>query len=312
MGEETYFIDYITRLLEKEVLNKEEESFNKTIVYGKDSSINSLISICKRYPIMSKYQLVILKEGQELSRKIEDLSNYVLNPLMTTILIVNYKYKTIDKRKKLFKNIHKFGTIIDCKKIYESRIPNWIVDQLKSDGFSIEYKACSMLVDYTGNDLKKINNQLNKLKIICSENKNITPNLIEENIGISKDFNVFELRNAIGVKNINKALIISNYLAKNSNKYPIQIILSSLFNFFIQIFQYHSLNNKSSNNVSSVLKINSFFVKDYDAASKHYSMKNISNILSLIKDWDLKSKGLGVSKISNHDLLRQLIIQIIN
>ena len=168
-----------------------------------------------------------------------------------------------------------------------------------------------MLVDYLGNDLKKINNQLNKLKIICSNSKSITPDLIEENIGISKDFNVFELRKAIGEKNLNKALVICDYLSSNNNKHPLQMTLSSLFNYFIQIFQYHSMENKSPSNVSSILGVNPYFVKDYINASLNYSMKDISKIISLIKDFDLKSKGLGVSNTSNNDLLRQLLIQII-
>ena len=312
MGEETYYIDFITELLEIEVLNEDEKNFNKTILYGKDITVEELISHCKRYPMMSKYQLVVIKEAQDLSRKIESLSSYALNPLMSTVLVVNFKYKSLDKRKKLFKNIQKFGVVIDCKKIYESSVLNWIIKQLKIDDFTIEPKACSMLVDYLGNDLKKINNQLNKLKIISSNKKNITPKLIEENIGISKDFNVFELRNAIGLKNLDKALIISNYLSSNTNKHPIQMTLSSLFSFFIQIFQYHSLSNKSQNNSAAILGVNPFFVKDYVLASNNYSMKKISTIISLIKNCDLKSKGMGVSNTSNHDLLRQLIIQIIN
>lgn len=312
MGEETYYIDFITELLDKEVLNEDEKNFNKTVLYGKDTTVEELISHCKRYPMMSKYQVVFLKEAQDLSRKIETLSSYALNPLMSTVLIVNYKYKSLDKRKKLFKNIQKFGIVVDFKKIYEDRVPVWIINQLKIDNFTIEPKACSMLVDYLGNDLKKINNQLNKLKIICSQKRNISPKLIEDNIGISKDFNVFELRNAIGIKNLDKSLLICAYLTSNSSKHPLQMTLSSLFNYFIQIFQYHSLENKSQNNVASVLGVNPYFVKDYVNASKYYNMKKISSIISLIKDVDLKSKGIGVSNTSNNDLLRQLIIQIIN
>ncbi len=312
MGEETYYIDFITNLLDIEVLTDDEKNFNKTVLYGKETSVDELVSHCKRYPVMSKFQIVILKEAQDLSRRIENLSNYALKPSLNTILIINYKYKTLDKRKKLYKNIQKFGIVLDCKKIYEDRVPQWIINQLKIDNYSIEHKACSMLVDYLGNDLNKINNQLNKLKIISDKEKKITPVLIEKNIGISKDYNVFELRNAIGKKNLSKALIICDYLSSNSSKHPIQMTLSSLFNYFIQIFQYHSISNKSQNNVAIILGINPFFVKDYITASKNYSMKNISNIISLIKDFDLKSKGLGISNISNHDLLRQLVIQIIN
>ena len=309
MGEETYYIDSITKLLNENVLSDDQESFNKTILYGKDTSVENIISHCKRYPLMSDYQLVVVKEAQDLSRNIELLSEYVLNPLMSTILVINYKYKTLDKRKKLYKNIQKFGNVIDCKKIYENHVPNWVENQLKKDLFTIDPKACYMLVDFLGNDLKKIDNQLNKLKINCLNDKYITPNEIEQYVGISKDFNVFELRSAIGNKDLNKALKICDYLSSN-NKQTIQITLTSIFNYFVQLFQYHSLKNKTKNNVAAVIGVNPFFVKDYVETSKNFSMKKISNIISLIKDCDLKSKGLSSTNISNKDLLRQLMVQI--
>ena len=312
MGEETFYIDHITNLLLDQILSEEEKSFNQTILYGKDSSITELVSLCKRYPINSEYQTVFLKEAQDLSRQIEVLSEYALNPMMSTVLIINYKYKRLDKRKKLFKNIQKFGIILDCKKMYENKIPMWITDVLKKDNYTIDYKSSFILTEYLGNDLNKINNQLNKLKILCSKEKIIDSKLIEKNIGISKEYNVFELRNAIGQKNFKKSIEISNYLSSNTSKHPVQLILSSIFNYFIQIFQLHCINNKSESNISKVLGINPYFVNDYVNASRKYSMKNISKIISLINECDLKSKGVGVPKISNNDLLRQLITQIIN
>ena len=312
MGEETFYIDHITNLLQDQILSEEEKSFNQTILYGKDTSITELVSLCKRYPINSEYQTVFLKEAQDLSRQIEVLSEYALNPMMSTVLIINYKYKRLDKRKKLFKNIQKFGIILDCKKMYENKIPMWITDVLKKDNYTIDYKSSFILTEYLGNDLNKINNQLNKLKILCSKEKIVDSKLIEKNIGISKEYNVFELRNAIGQKNFKKSIEISNYLSSNTSKHPVQLILSSIFNYFIQIFQLHCINNKSESNISKVLGINPYFVNEYVNASKKYSMKNISIIISLINECDLKSKGVGVPKISNNDLLRQLITQIIN
>ena len=312
MGEETFYIDHITNLLQDQILSEEEKSFNQTILYGKDTSITELVSLCKRYPINSEYQTVFLKEAQDLSRQIEVLSEYALNPMMSTVLIINYKYKRLDKRKKLFKNIQKFGVILDCKKMYENKIPMWITDVLKKDNYTIDYKSSFILTEYLGNDLNKINNQLNKLKILCSKEKIIDSKLIEKNIGISKEYNVFELRNAIGQKNFKKSIEISNYLSSNTSKHPVQLILSSIFNYFIQIFQLHCINNNSESNISKVLGINPYFVNDYVNASRKYSMKNISKIISLINECDLKSKGVGVPKISNNDLLRQLITQIIN
>ena len=312
MGEETYYIDLISDILEKSILNANEKEFNQTVLYGKDSNVDEIISYCKRYPMMSEYQVIILKEAQDLSRTIEKFSEYMLNPSLSTVLIINYKYKTLDKRKKLFKNIQKFGIVLDCKKIYENKVSDWIVNQLKMEGYSINIKACQMLVDYLGNDLNKINNQLKKLRIICSNETDISPQNIHDHIGINKDYNIFELRNAIGTKNTIKALKISTYFTSNFKQYPIQMILSSLFNYFIQIFQYHSLNDKSDNNVSSKLGVNRFFVKDYIQASRLFSMKKISAIISLIKDSDLKTKGLGGSNSNDKDILRQLIIEIMN
>lgn len=312
MGEETYYIDLISDLLESKVLSEEEKSFNQTILYGKDTTAEEIISVCKRFPMMSKFQLVIIKEAQDLSSKIDGLINYLLNPMHSTVLVINYKYKTLDKRKKIYKAIQKFGLILNSKKPYENQVSTWILNKLKEDNYTIDLKANQMLVEFLGGDLKMINNQLNKLKLLKPENNYIDPKLIEKNIGISKDFNIFELRNAIGSGNLSKALVIGNYFSSNIKAYPTQLVLSSLFNYFIQIFQFHSLNNKSDINVASTLGINKFFAKDYHKAAKIYPMKKISSIITLIKNIDLKSKGYGVSNNSQQNILNQLIIQIMS
>jgi len=312
MGEETYYIDLISDLLENKVLSEEEKSFNQTILYGKDTTAEEIISVCKRFPMMSKFQLVIIKEAQDLSSKIDGLINYLLNPMHSTVLVINYKYKTLDKRKKIYKAIQKFGLILNSKKPYENQVSTWIFNKLKEDNYTIDLKANQMLVEFLGGDLKMINNQLNKLKLLKPENNYIDPKLIEKNIGISKDFNIFELRNAIGSGNLSKALVIGNYFSSNIKAYPTQLVLSSLFNYFIQIFQFHSLNNKSDINVASTLGINKFFAKDYHKAAKIYPMKKISSIITLIKNIDLKSKGYGASNNSQQNILNQLIIQIMS
>ena len=312
MGEETYYIDMINDLLEDNVLNEEEKSFNQTILYGKDTNTDEIISVCKRFPMMSKFQLVIIKEAQDLSSKIDGLLNYMLNPMLSTILVINYKYKSLDKRKKIYKAIQKFGLILNSKKPYENQVSSWITNKLKEYNYTIDIKANQMLVEYLGSDLKMINNQINKLKLLNPENNNIDPKLIEKHIGISKDFNIFELRNAIGLGNLSKALIIGNYFSKNIKAYPTQLVLGSLFNYFIQLFQFHSLSNKSDINVASTIGINKFFVKDFHKAAKIYPMKKISIIITLIKNVDLKSKGFGVSNNSQENILNQLIVQIMN
>ena len=310
MGDETYYIDFFTKYCDENILTEEQKSFNKTILYGKDTTILQIVSICKRYPLNSEYQIVIVKEAQNLTRTLDLLSDYALNPLMSTILIVNYKYKILDKRKKLFKNILKFGKILECKKMYDNQISGWIKTQVEYEGYIIDNKASFMLYEYLGNDLNKIQNQLNKLKIIAKDKK-ITDQLIEKNIGFSKDYNVFELRNAIGEKNLQKAIKICNYISKNNNKHPIQVTISLVFNYFIQIFQLHSIKNKSSSNISKITGINPYFVDEYIRASKNYSLKNISKNISLIRNFDLKTKGYKGSNISNADLLKQMIVQII-
>lgn len=312
MGEETYYIDLFTEMLEELVLNEDEKSFNQTILYGKDTTIDEVVSVCKRYPMMSKFQLVILKEAQDLSLKINELDNYANNPMHSTILVVNYKYKSLDKRKKIYKSIKKFGVVFESKKMYENQVSDWISNQLRQTNYSIDFKASQMLVEYLGNDLKMISNQIDKLKLLNPENNKITPELIEKNIGISKDYNVFELRKAIGSGNKEKALLIGKYFSNNSKSYPIPYVLGSLFSFFIQIFQLHSLKNKSENNISLTLGINRFFVNEYVNASNLYSMKKISKIISLIKDVDLKSKGLASNSNTHSNLLNQLIVQIMS
>lgn len=310
MGEETYYIDLFTDLLEKNVLNEDEKSFNQTILYGKDSSIDEIISVSKRYPVMSKYQLIIVKEAQDLSSKIDDLISYLLNPMLSTILVINFKYKSIDKRKKIYKAILKFGLVFESKKLFENQISTWISDQLKLNEYSIEFKASQMLVEYLGNDLKMIDNQLNKLKILKPKGNKITAELIEQNIGISKDYNVFEFRNAIGSGDLTKALRIADYFSCNTKSYPIPYVLGSVFNYFLQIFQLNSLKNKSDNNISSLLGINRYFIGEYKKASILYPMKKISKIISIIKEIDLKSKGLKSNSNTNEKLLNQLVVQI--
>ena len=311
MGYETYYIDYFTKYCDEHILNEEQASFNKTILFGKDTSVHEIISACKRYPLNSEYQIVIVKEAEHLSRTLDSLSDYALNPSMSTILIINYKNKVLDKRKKLFKSVQKFGMIIDCKKMYDNQVSGWIKARLENESFIIDNKASFMLFEFLGNDLNKIENQIEKLKIISEGNK-ITDHLIEKNIGFSKDYNIFELRNAIGEKNLKKALKICNYMSKNIHKHPIQLTISLVFNYFIQVFQVHSIENKSNANISKIIGINPYFVDEYIKASRNYSLKNISKIISLIRDFDLKTKGYKGSNISSGDLLKQMVVQIIN
>ena len=312
MGEEAYFIDKITQYIEKNVLQEEEKGFNQMVLYGRDVSVEDIVSNAKRYPMMAERQVVIVKEAQDLSRTIEKLVSYAENPQPTTVLVVCYKYKKIDKRKKLYKAVQKSGLIYESKKLYENQVSGWIQEVLASKKYGIEPKATQLLVEFLGTDLGKINNELEKLQIILPEGTQITALQIEENIGISKDFNNFELRKAIGTRDIVKAHRIINYFAQNPKDNPLVVTISLLFGYFSQVLQYHGLGDKSKGNVASKLKINPYFVSDYSTATQNYPMKKVSQIIGLLREADVKSKGVGATNMPSGDLLKELLVKIMN
>ncbi len=312
MGEEPYYIDKISDFIADNILSEEERGFNQMVIYGRDSTVEDIVSNAKRYPMIAERQVVIVKEAQDLSRTIEKLVEYAENPQPTTVLVVCYKYKKIDKRKKLHKTISKSGVIFEGKRLYENQVGDWIIKTLKGRGFGISPKAAQMLVEFLGTDLGKIDNELQKLQLICPEGITISPEIIEENIGISKDFNNFELRSAIGEKDTLKAHRIINYFAQNPKDNPMVVTISLLFSYFSQILQYHGLNDKSKGAVAKQLKVNPFFVKDYVTAARNYPMKKVSHAISLLQETDVKSKGVGASNVSQGDLLKELLVKIMN
>ena len=246
MGEEACYIDKISDYIENNVLREEEKEFNQMVLYGRDVEIEDIIANAKRYPMMADKQVLIIKEAQDLSRVIEKLTPYVENPLMTTVLVICYKYKTLDKRKKLSKAVSKTGCLFESKKLYENQVGGWISTELKDRGYQIEPKANIMLVEFLGNDLSKINNELSKLTLILKKGSTITAVDIEKNIGISKDFNNFELQNAIGSKKIIKANRIIMYFAQNPKSNPLVLTISLLNNYFTRLLSYHGLKDKGS------------------------------------------------------------------
>ena len=272
MGEEPYYIDKISEFIENNVLSEEEKGFNQMVLYGRDVAIEEISDNAKRFPMMAERQVVIVKEAQDLSRTIEKLVSYVENPQLSTILVICYKYKTIDKRKKLYKAIKKDGLIYESKKLYENQVADWIRRVLSGKNYKIDTKAALMLVEFLGNDLSKISNELDKLMVILPINITITPKDIEENIGISKDYNNFELRKAIGERNVVSSNKIINYFSQNQKANPIVVTISLLNSFFTQILIYHSLQDKSKNSVARALKVNPYFVSDYITAAKNYPM----------------------------------------
>ena len=312
MGEEPYYIDKLTDYIEHNILTEEEKGFNQMVLYGKDVTIEDVISNAKRYPMMADRQVVIVKEAQELSRTIEKLENYAENPQPTTVLVFAYKYKTLDKRKKITKLLDKAGVVFESKKMYDNQVGDWIKRVLAGKNYGIEPKATAMLVEFLGNDLGKISNELDKLAIILPEGSTITPKLIEDNIGISKDYNVFELRKAIGEKNQLKAYKIADYFANNPKDNPLVMTVGLVFGFFSQLLQYHGLKDKNPSNVAKMLKVNPYFIKDYDIALRNYPMKKVSAIVGTLRDIDVKSKGVGANAIPQGDLMKEMLVKIFN
>lgn len=312
MGEEAYFIDKLSEYIEENILSEEEKGFNQMVLYGRDVTMEDIISNAKRYPMMAERQVVIVKEAQELSRTIDKLESYIENPQMTTVLVFCYKYKTVDKRKKWTKVLGQKGVLFESKKLYENQVGEWIKRVLSGKNYSIEPKASLMLVEFLGTDLSKISNELDKLQIILPKGSTITPKIIEDNIGFSKDYNNFELRKAIGERNQLKAYQIVNYFSENPKDNPIVVTTSMIFGFFSQLLQYHGLKDKSPANVAKVLKVNPYFLKDYDVAIRNYPMKKVSQIVSVLRDVDVKSKGVGANSLSQLDLLRGMLVKIFN
>ncbi len=311
-GEESYYIDLITEYIQEKVLPESEKAFNQIILYGDDTNIASIIDTARRFPMMSSHQILIVKEAQSL-KKLDDLIIYLEKPLLSTILVFNYKYKTLDKRTKLFKTLESHGIYFESGRIRDYLIPAWIERYLMLKGIKTDPSASAMLTEYLGTDLHKIVNELDKLIITLPDGKPfITTALIEKNIGISKDYNNFELQKAIGEKNILKANMIVHYFANNPKDNPITLSIASLFGFFSKLLTFHYLTDKSKNNVAAVLKVNPFFVKEYENSATKYNVSKTMEIISLLRIYDLKSKGFGDPGTDPGDLLKELIFRVLH
>jgi len=311
-GEEPYYIDLITDFIGEKVLPEEEKAFNQIVLYGEDTTVASIIETSRRFPMMSNHQVIIVKEAQVL-KKIEDLAIYVEKPLSSTILVINYKYKTLDKRTKLYKLFDSNSVYFESSRLRDYQVPAWIEKYLMVKGVKINPEASAMLTEFLGTDLHKIVNELSKLLITMPAGKPVvTTSLIEKNIGISKDYNNFELQKAIGEKNIYRANLIARYFADNPKDNPVNVTIASLFSFFSKLLTYHYLTDKSKNNVAATLKINPFFVRDYEVAAAKYDARGTIKIISLLRTYDMKSKGFGDLSSPPGDLLKELIFKIIH
>ncbi|MEP7169425.1 MAG: DNA polymerase III subunit delta [Bacteroidota bacterium] len=320
-GEEPYYIDAVSDYIENNVLNEMEREFNQTVIYGRDCDMLNIVSIAKRYPMMSNYQVVIVKEAQDVKNLIakadkEDeehpFINYLKHPQKSTLLVFCYKYKPFDKRTKIAKAFEKNGILFESKKMYDNKLPDWITRYAGSKGYKIDEKAAVLMSEYIGNDLTRIANELDKLTINITKEKTIDDSHIEQYIGISKEFNVFELQNAIGVKNILKANRIINYFASNERNNPMVLTLGNLFSYFNKIMMYHTLNDKSEKNAAGELAVHPFFVKDYSKAATNYKPAKLIEIFSLLREYDIRSKGINNESANQGALLKEMMFKILH
>ncbi len=314
-GEETFFIDQISQYIEQNVLPDEAKGFDQMLVYGLDVNLPDLILQARRFPMIGDKQVIIVKEAQHLFKKKADheaLESYLNQPADTTILVFNYKYKKLDKRKKIYKQIVKKGVYFESKKLYESETLNWIEQTVKQMGHNIDVKSAQMLIDFLGTDLSKIYNELKKLKIVLDAKTAITPEIIEKNIGISKDYNNFELKSAVASGNYLKAQKIINYFSANPKEHPMVLTITVLHNFFRDLFIYHSLNDKSSYAAAKALGINPYFIKEYRIAAGKYPMKKVTTNIAALTEADLKSKGVMAGSLTHRDILNELLFKLMH
>ncbi len=311
-GDEPYYIDLVSSFIAGNVLNEAEQSFNQSVLYGKDSEAAQVSDLARRFPMMASHQVVLLKEAQDM-KSFADLLPYIENPQPLTLLVISYKYKKPDKRQKIFKLLEKQAVWFESKKMYDNQVPGWISNYASKQKYRMEPKAAALLAEFLGSDLSKIVNEVEKLTVaIGKKGDTITPALVEKHIGFSKDFNQFELQDALGKRDVLKANRIINYFAENEKKYPFPLTIISLYYFFSKLLLFHYSKDKSKQNLASTLKVNPFFVKDYEMAARRYSAAKLVEIISLLRIYDMRSKGYEGNTTPSSELTRELIFKILH
>lgn len=312
MGEEPYYIDLITDVIVNNLLNDTEKDFDLSMVYGKDLTMGEVIVLARQYPMLARKKVVLVKEAQDLSG-FDDILKYLEKPLLSTVLIFNYKNGSLDKRKKAYSELGKVGLVYESKRIYEDELPGWIENQVSSKGFTIDHKSSVLIADFIGSDLSRIISEIDKLLITIPENeKKITSDLIEHNIGISKDFNDFEFLNAIIRKDILKSNKIAVHFSKNPKNNPLIKTIATIAGFFTNLMYYHYLVDKSTENVIRELGVNYYRVKDFEIAAKNYNARKTMQIIRLLRTYDARSKGFDSRGLSDNENLRELLFQILH
>jgi len=309
-GEEEDFIDKVMKYAESNILKESETGFNLSVFYGKDADWAAVINACRRYPMFAERQVVLLKEAQQM-RDIEKLEAYIENPLTSTIFVVSYKEKKVDGRTRLAKLLKEKGVVLTTKKLYDNQLPEWTEELVQSKELSISQKALMLLVDHIGNDLSRIENEIDKIAINLGKRKGITETDVEQYVGVSKDFNVFELQAALATKNLSKAIQIIQYFEANPKAAPIQLILPSLYTFFSKAFMIYGLNTRDEKTIAASLGTNPFFIKDYLRTIALYSYADIEKLLLLLSDYNLKSIGINNPGATDASLLKEMVVKMI-
>lgn len=310
-GDEPYFIDTVMNYAEHNILNESEASFNLTVFYGKDAEWASVVNACRRYPMFAERQVVLLKEAQHM-RDIEKLESYVEKPLPSTVLVIAYKEKKLDARTKFSKLIKKNGEILSSTKLKDYELPQWTSGYIQSEGLSISHKGLQMLVDNIGSDLSRIANEIDKLVINLKGRKSITEEDIEQYIGISKEFNAFELQDALAKKDMAKAVRIIQYFAHNPKAAPIQLVLPTLYNYFSKVYAIYALEDKSEKKVASLFYNNFYAAKQALQTSALYGFAGIEKVLLLLHKYNLKSIGVDDAGTDDADLLKELAVKMMS
>lgn len=314
-GEEPFFIDRITELVEKETLTEEEKAFNLTVLYGNEVTMTVVTDTARRFPMMSERQVVVVREAQNI-RDFDNLVPYLDHVQPSTILLLAYKNKKADRRKNVFKKLSSSPQCIyfESNKLYDNKIPDWIIDYCRSRSCSITPKAAGILADSLGTDLSRIANEIDKLLLLLPQGGEIKESLVEEHTGISKDFNTFELQAAIIRKDYLKANRIVNYFEANPKNNPLVLTIAMLFKYFLNLLTYH-YEKKTTPNVQEMarlLGVNAFFMKDYLEGARMYNAMKCARVISLLREYDMKSKGVGNANISDGELLKELVFKIMH
>ena len=316
-GDEPYYIDLIANYIEQHALNEADKGFNQIVMYGKDAQVNQVVSNARRFPMMAERQVVLVKEAQELqdlgkadAQKL--LESYVQNPLPSTILVLCHKHKNFDKRKALYKAFGKNGVVISTKKLYDNQVPNWIEQYVKGEGHDISPKAVQMLNEYIGNNLERLVNEIKKILINFEGTVTIDDGHVQKYVGVSKEYNVFELQKAISFKDVVKANTIITYFAANPKDHPIIPMIALLYGYFSKLLIVHHSKDKSDKGIAAQLKINPYFVKEYIAASRNYSLGKVVNVIHYLRQADLQSKGVDSGSATGGEIMKELIFKILH